>query len=140
MKKFLKLLFQAIRGKEGEDFTSGSINRAIFLLAVPMIIEMAMEAIFAVVDAFFVAKISVNAIATVGITETVMTLIYSMAMGLGMAATAMVARRIGEKDPERASKAAGQVLTLTVLVAFIVGVVGFFLQKMFCASWVALND
>ncbi len=129
LKKFTNLLIQAIRGKEGEDFTSGSINRAIFLLAVPMIIEMAMEAIFAVVDAFFVAKISVNAIATVGITETVMTLIYSMAMGLGMAATAMVARRIGEKDPERASKAAGQVLTLTVLVALAIGILGFIYAK-----------
>ena len=128
MKRIWKLLIQAIQGTE-ENFTSGSINRAIFLLAVPMIIEMGMEAIFAVVDAFFVAKISVNAIATVGLTESVMTLIYSMAMGLGMAATALVARRIGEKKPEKASKAAGQVLTITLFVAVLIGIFGFIYAK-----------
>ncbi|MBX2844615.1 MAG: MATE family efflux transporter [Saprospiraceae bacterium] len=126
--KFLQLLKDAVLGKE-EDFTKGSINRAIFLLAVPMIIEMGMESIFAVVDAYFVAKISVNAIATVGLTESVMTLIYSMAMGTGMAATAMISRRVGEKDPEKASKAAAQVLLLVTTVGLALGSVGFLFAK-----------
>ena len=128
MKISWQLIKDAIRGKE-EDFTSGSINRAIFLLAIPMIIEMGMEAIFAVVDAYFVAKISVNAIATVGLTESVMTLVYSMAMGLGMAATAMIARRVGEKNIKKASKSAGQVLILTLIVSVIVGLVGAYYAK-----------
>src|SRR4051812_34200106 len=104
------LFKQAIRGDE-QNFTTGSIDRAIFLLAVPMILEMAMEALFAVADVYFVSKLHNNdAVATVGLTESVLTLIYSIAMGLSMGATAMVARRVGEKDEKAAGVAAVQAL------------------------------
>lgn len=91
------LLKQALNGSE-QNFTEGSIDRAIFLLSVPMVLEMAMEALFAVVDALFVSRLHDNdAIATVGLTESVLAIVYSLGMGLSMGATALVARRIGEK-------------------------------------------
>ena len=90
---------QAVSGKE-QEFTKGSIRKAVFMLSIPMILEMLMESIFAVVDIFYVSKVSVNAVATIGLTESVVTLVYAVAIGLSMAATAIVARRIGEKDKE----------------------------------------
>lgn len=123
MKKYLQLFLDAVKGKE-ENFTKGSINRAIVLLSIPMILEMVMESLFAVVDAFFVAKIGVEAIATVGLTETVITLVYSVAIGLSMAATAMIARRIGENDPEEAAKASVQAIIITLFLSAIIGVLG----------------
>src|SRR3989441_12754107 len=96
---------EAIRGSQ-QDFTEGSLRRAIVLLAIPMVLEMAMESLFAIVDVFWVAHLGANAMATVGLTESVLMLVYCGAMGLSMAATAMVARRIGEKDPAGASIAA----------------------------------
>jgi putative MATE family efflux protein len=123
MRNFLRLLLTALRGSEA-NFTSGSINRAIFLLSVPMILEMVMEALFAITDIFFVARIGAEAVATVGLTESVLTLVYALAIGLSTAATALVARRIGENDPAEASKAVGQVLFLSLSVAAVLGTLG----------------
>ncbi|GAB2599707.1 MATE family efflux transporter [Spirosoma areae] len=124
MTKFVRLFVAALRGSE-TNFTSGSINRAIFLLSVPMILEMVMESLFAVVDVFFVAKIGTEAIATVGLTESVLTLVYSVAIGLSTAATALVSRRIGEENPRAASKAIGQVILVSITIAVLLGVPGF---------------
>ncbi len=125
MKKYWKLLWVAIRGEE-KNFTSGSINRAIFLLSVPMILEMVMEALFAVVDVFFVSRVSVNAVATVGLTESVITVVYAIAIGLSMATTAMIARRIGEGKKDAAAVAAVQAMVITFSFSLIISVAGFF--------------
>ena len=92
-------LREAVRGSH-QDYTEGPIGRAIFLLAVPMVLEMAMESIFAIADVFWVAHLGANAVATVGLTESMMTIIYTAAMGLSIGATALVARRTGEHDPD----------------------------------------
>lgn len=118
----------AVSGKE-QDFTTGSIRKAVFMLSIPMILEMLMESIFAIVDIFYVSKVSVNAVATIGLTESVITLVYAVAIGLSMAATAIVARRIGEKDREGASKAAVQVIFLGVFVATIISIIGLLYPK-----------
>ncbi len=124
MREFWQTLLTAIKGSE-KNFTSGSINRAIFLLSVPMILETVMESLFAVVDVFFVAQIGVNAVATVGLTESVITLVYALAIGISMAASAMVARRIGEKNPDAAAIAAAQAIIVAVIISTILGVLGF---------------
>lgn len=124
MSKILDLLRESVRGGE-KEYTSGSINRAIVLLSVPMILEMVMESLFAVVDVFFVARVSVDAVATVGLTETVLALIYSVAMGMSMAATAVVARRVGENRPEEASVAAMQAIFIAVGLSAVIGIPGF---------------
>jgi putative MATE family efflux protein len=125
MKKFFRLFGEALRGHD-RDYTTLSINTAIFLLAVPMIIEMLGESLFAIVDAFFVARaIGVNAAATVSLTESVMMLIYSVAIGLSAAATAIVARRVGEGNDEAAGEAVSQVLMLSLVVAIVIGALGF---------------
>jgi putative MATE family efflux protein len=123
MKKWLQLLRQALSGSE-ESFTQGSINRAIFLLAVPMILEMVMESLFAVVDIFFVSKVSIEAVATVGLTESVVTLVYSVAIGLSTAATATIARRIGEGNPAQAKRAIGQVILISLAISAVIGSAG----------------
>ncbi|NIJ55775.1 MATE family efflux transporter [Dyadobacter arcticus] len=123
MKKWFQLLRQAVRGSE-ESFTEGSINRAIFLLSVPMILEMVMESLFAVVDIFFVSKVSTEAVATVGLTESVITLMYSVAIGLSTAATATIARRIGEGNPAQARHAIGQVILISLAISSVIAVVG----------------
>src|ERR1700740_1398859 len=99
---------------EHQDFTTGSIRKAIFMLSVPMILEMCMESVFAVVDIFFVGRINKEAVTTVALTESVLTLVYSVAIGLSMAATAMVARRVGEKNPEQASHSAVQAILIAL--------------------------
>ncbi|MDO9157356.1 MAG: MATE family efflux transporter [Sediminibacterium sp.] len=109
---------------EGKDFTKGSLRKAIFLLAVPMILEMCMESVFAVVDIFFVSKLGSAAAATVGLTESVLTIIYSLAIGLSMAATAMVARRVGEKDPKAAAEAGAQALIICLCISLLISIVG----------------
>ncbi|HUP56083.1 MAG TPA: MATE family efflux transporter, partial [Bdellovibrionota bacterium] len=107
-----------------QDFTSGSISDAVILLAIPMILEISLESVFAVVDMFFVGRLGQNAIATVGLTESVVTIVYSIAIGLSTGATAIVARRIGEKNPEAAAGAAAQSLLLSAFVSVILGAVG----------------
>lgn len=126
MKKWFQLLRQAIRGSE-ESFTEGSINRAIFLLSVPMILEMVMESLFAVVDIFFVSKVSTEAVATVGLTESVITLVYSVAIGLSTAATATIARRTGEGNLAQARHAVGQVIFISLAISSVIAVLGFWL-------------
>ncbi|MBO0323410.1 MATE family efflux transporter [Muricauda sp. CAU 1633] len=122
-KKLVNYFWIAVSGKETE-FTSGSIRKAIFMLSIPMILEMLMESIFALVDIAYVSKVSVNAVATIGLTESVITLIYALAIGLSMAATAVVARRIGEKDVQGAKEAAVQAISLGVVVSIVLGIVG----------------
>lgn len=111
---------------EHQDFTTGSIRKAIFMLTVPMILEMCMESVFAVVDIFFVGKLGPRAAATVGLTESFLTIVYSVAIGLSMAATAMVARRVGEKNPDGAAKAGAQALLLSFIVTLFISITGLF--------------
>src|SRR5450631_626942 len=123
----VKKIFQIIRTSlngEQRDYTQGSISKAIFLLAIPMILELSLESVFAVVDIFFVSKLGEHAIATVGLTEAVITLVYSVAIGLSTAATAVVARRIGEKNPEAAAHAAAQSLIVALIATAVVSIGG----------------
>jgi putative MATE family efflux protein len=135
MKAFTKasslfsLLKQAVLGTE-QNFTDGSINRAIFLLSVPMILEMAMESLFAVIDIYFVSKLNdADAVAAVGLTESTLTIIYSIAMGLSMGATAMVARRVGEKDYAGANSAGLQTIYIGLAFAVLFGAIGVFFYE-----------
>jgi putative MATE family efflux protein len=114
---------EAIRGSR-LDYTEGSIGRAILLLSIPMVLEMVMESVFAVCDVFFVGKLGANAVATVGLTESMLSMIYTVALGLGIGATAMVARRIGEHDREGAARAAAQSIMLGVIVSILLAVTG----------------
>jgi len=116
-------LREAIRGSK-QDFTAGPIGRALVLLAIPMVLETLLESLFAVVDIFFVAHLGADAIATVGITEAMMALVYAVSMGLGVGATAVVARRTGEKDPAAAAHSAAQAIWLGVLVSLPISVLG----------------
>lgn len=118
------LIRRALKG-EHHDYTTGSISDAVVLLAIPMILEIGLESIFAVVDMFFVSGLGRNAIATVGLTESVITLVYSIAIGLSIGATAVVARRIGEKKPEAASHAGAQAIILGLVVSVVLGLAGF---------------
>lgn len=106
------------------DYTQGPVGRAIFLLAVPMVLEMVMESIFAVVDMFWVAKLGASAVATVGITESMMAIVYTLAFGLAIGATATVARRIGEKNPDAAAHSAVQAIFLGIIVSTTLGILG----------------
>ncbi len=135
-----RLFKEALAGSE-QDFTSGNINKAIFLLAIPMIVEMGMESIFAIVDIFFVSSLNnSNAVAAVGYTESVLSILYSLAMGLGMGATAIVARRVGEHDKEGASIAAMQAIYLGLAIAFTISMVGIFYYKEILQLMGASND
>lgn len=123
---FWRSVAQSLKG-EHHDFTALPLNRAVLLLAVPMVLEMVMESLFAITDVFWVSRLGKEAVAVVGLTETVMTLIYAVAIGISIAATAVVSRRIGEKDPAAAARAAGQIVLLGVLISSGLGVVlGFF--------------
>jgi putative MATE family efflux protein len=106
------------------DFTQGRVNRALGLLAIPMMLEMSMEAIFAVVDIAFVSRLGTDAVAAVGITEALVTILYAIAIGLGMGVTAMVSRRIGAKNPEAAGSVTGQAIWLCALLSIVIGVIG----------------
>lgn len=124
VKSFFSLFRQALAGEQ-QDYTSGSIRRAVFMLAVPMILEMCMESVFAVVDMYFAGKLNdTDAISTIVLTEFVLTITYAIAIGLSMAATAMVARRIGEKNPEAAAKAGMQSIILSMSVSILISIVG----------------
>jgi putative MATE family efflux protein len=120
---FWAVLREAVRGSN-RDFTTGPIGLGIFLLAVPMILEMSMESLFAVVDIFFVAKLGADAVAIVGLTESVMALIYAVAFGFAISATATVARRTGEKDAAGAAKSAAHVIYCGVIVSLVISAIG----------------
>jgi len=111
---------EALRGSH-QDFTSGSLNRAILLLAIPMILEMVLESLFAVVDVFWVGRLGANAVATVGLTESLLSLVFAIGLGLSLSTTAMVARRIGEKDPAGAAVAGVQAIILGLTVSLLIG-------------------
>src|ERR1700726_2323177 len=120
---------EAIRGSH-QDFTTGSLNRAILLLAIPMVLEMVLESLFAVVDVFWVGRLGADAIATVGLTESLLRLVFAVGLGLSLSTTAMVARRIGEKDPQGAAVAGAQAIFLGFGVSAIVGI----------PSWIYASD
>jgi putative MATE family efflux protein len=114
-------LWEAIRGSH-QDYTTGSLNRAILLLAVPMVLEMVLESLFAVVDVFWVGRLGANAVATVGLTESLLSLVFAVGIGLSLSTTAMVARRIGEKDPQGAAVAGVQAIVLGLITSIAVGI------------------
>ncbi len=118
-----KAIRESLRGGH-RDYTKGPIGRSIILLAIPMVLEMLMESVFVVVDIFWVAHLGADAIATVGLTESMLTLMYAVAIGLGIGATAMVARRIGERDPQGAARAAVQAIALGLIVSVVVAILG----------------
>src|ERR1700692_3443736 len=122
-KRFFFLFRQAVAGSE-QDYTTGSIRKAVFLLAIPMIMEMMMESVFAVVDIFFVGKLGNAAVATVGLTESVLSLVYSIAIGLSMAATALGARPVGEKNLIEAAHAGMQAILFSVLLSVVISITG----------------
>lgn len=124
MQKVIRLVKEAL-SSEGKDFTGIRLNKAIVLLAVPMVLEMVMESLFAIVDIYFVAQVSVEAVDAVGLTEGVITIVYSAAMGLAMAATAVISRRIGEKQPDEAARSAAQGIWIAVVVGTVMGISGF---------------
>ncbi len=135
IKEFLKRLksllvdvLESIKGTQ-KDYTEGRISKAILLLAIPMVLEMILESVFVVVDIYFVAKINADAIATVGITESIMTLVYAIGIGLSTATTAIVARRIGEKNPERAASSAFIAILTAISASFLFSIPGLFYSE-----------
>src|SRR6476660_2789821 len=125
---FISLLKQSLRGGE-HDYTQGSIRQAIVLLAIPMILELSLESVFAVVDMFFVGRLGSHAIQTVGLTESVITIIYTVAIGLSTGATAMVARRLGENNPNAAAHAGAQAILVSIIVTLIISIAGVVFAK-----------
>ena len=125
MKRWWSLFLEAVRGSD-RDYTVGPVGPALVMLSVPMVLEMAMESLFAVVDVFYVSRVSADAVATVGVTESMLTIVYTVALGLGIGAMAVVSRRVGEKDEDGAAQAASQAIALGLLVALAVGLFGFF--------------
>lgn len=123
MSRIYSIIKQSLRGGE-YDYTQGSIRTAIVLLAIPMILELSLESVFAVVDIFFVSKLGSNATQTVGLTEAVITIVYSLGIGLSTAATAMVARRVGEKNPDAAAHAGMQALIMSLIATVFISAAG----------------
>src|SRR6516162_2600871 len=119
-RNFWSSVREALRGSH-QDFTTGSLNRAILLLAIPMVLEMVLESLFAVVDVFWVSRLGADAVATVGLTESMLSLVFAVGLGLSMSTTAMVARRIGEKDHEGASVAAVQAIWIGLTISALIG-------------------
>lgn len=122
------LFKQAIKGTE-QNYTTGSIDKAIFLLAVPMVLETLMESLFSVVDIFVVSHLGTNAVATVGLTESMLTIVYSIAIGVSMAATAMVSRRTGEKNTDAAAKAGIQAIYIGIGLSVFITIIGLLFSK-----------
>src|SRR2546425_7359798 len=120
-----KSIREAVRGSH-QDFTTGSLNRAILLLAIPMVLEMVLESLFAVVDVFWVGRLGADAVATVGLTESLLSLVFAVGLGLSLSTTAMVARRIGEKDPNGAAVAGVQAIVIGLAVSLAIGLPCFF--------------
>lgn len=143
LKDFLKSIKDSISGVE-QDYTSIKMSRAVLLLSVPMVLEVIMESIFALVDIYFVSKLGSDAVATVGLTESVLTIIYAIAIGLSMATTALVARRIGEKDIRGASNSAFQAILAGLSVSLVIGIIGAIyhkdLLKLMGASQIVLDQ
>ena len=123
IKSFFGDIKEAVSGTE-QDFTEGRLSRAILLLSIPAVLEMIMESIFVIADIFFVSKLGADAVATVGITESLITIVYAISLGLATATTSMVSRRIGEKNPEKAAKTAFQAILTGIIVSVIIGVPG----------------
>ena len=122
------LVKSSLRGDE-YDYTRIPLNKAVILLAIPMMLETSIEALFAITDIFFVAKLGKDAVATVGITEAVITLLYAIGIGLSISVTALVARRIGEKEIQRAKTLAGQAILFGLALSIIIGISGFIFAK-----------
>src|SRR5664279_3238832 len=120
IRSFFNNVSEAVSGTE-QDFTEGKLSRAILLLSIPAVLEMVMESIFVIVDIYFVSKLGANAVATVGITESMVTIIYAIAIGLGTATTSIVSRRIGEKNHDAASVAAFQAILTGIIVSICIG-------------------
>ncbi|MEO6733101.1 MAG: MATE family efflux transporter [Ferruginibacter sp.] len=124
LSSIFSLIRQSLNGEQ-QDYTSGSIRKAVILLAIPMMLEMCMESVFAVVDIYFVSHLGKHATSTVGLTESVITIVYSLAIGISMAATAMVARRVGEKDITAASRAGMQAIFISLAITIAISIPGF---------------
>jgi len=120
---FFRDVVEAVSGTE-QDFTEGKLSRAILLLSIPAVLEMIMESIFVIVDIYFVSKLGANAVATVGITESMITIVYAISIGLATATTSMVSRRIGEKNPDGASRTSFQAILTGMVVAMLIGIPG----------------
>jgi putative MATE family efflux protein len=120
---------QSIAGSHRGEYTDGPIGRAILLLAIPMVLELVLESVFAIVDVFFVSRLGADAVATVGLTESMLTFVYAIALGLGTGATATVARRVGERDPDGAARAAVQAIALGLFIAVPLGLAGFWFAR-----------
>jgi putative MATE family efflux protein len=125
MKRWWSLILEAVRGSD-RDYTAGPVGPALVMLAVPMVLEMSMESLFAVVDVFYASRVGADAVATIGITESMMTIVYTVAIGVGIGATAVVSRRTGEKDEHGANQAAAQAIFLGIIVAIAIGIAGYF--------------
>jgi putative MATE family efflux protein len=137
----LAAVWQSLRGAHvNYDYTEGPVGRAVMLLAVPMVLEMLMESVFVVVDVYFVGKLGKTAVAAVGLTESLLTIVYTLAVGLGIGATAMVARRVGEKDAAGAAHVAVQTLALGVVVSILLGAAGFLFAPQLLALMGASRD
>src|SRR6516162_2532259 len=119
-RSFWSSVREALRGSH-QNFTTGNLNRAILLLAIPMVLEMVLESLFAVVDVFWVGRLGADAVATVGLTESLLSLVFAIGLGLSLSTTAMVARRIGEKDPEGAAVAGVQAIILGLATSLLIG-------------------
>ena len=128
MSNIWKDIIESIKGTE-QDFTKCKISKAILLLSVPMVLEMAMESVFALTDIFFVSRLGADSVAAVGLTESIITFVYAIGGGLSMAATGMIARRIGEKKPEKASIAAAQAIIAGFLISLFLAIPGIFLSS-----------